>query len=110
MIPRIEESGGERRRRVVEGEGMVTPIRELVITDPDGSKEVLTPRRTRLAPEAGIVRERPELFRLCMPEGDRTNAPEVFRQALRAAEYEVERRLAEARGERPPRERPAWQL
>jgi hypothetical protein len=77
MIPRIEESGGEHGRRVVAGEGMVTPIRELVITDPDGSEDVLSPRRTRLAPDAEIVRERPELFALCC-KNDRTDAPVVF--------------------------------
>lgn len=37
-----------------------------------------------------------------MPKGDRTDAPEQFRAALRAADREVTRRLAEARGERLP--------
>jgi hypothetical protein len=113
MIPRIEESGGERGRRVVEGEGMVTPIRELVITDPDGSEEVLTPRRTRLAPEAEIVRERPELFTLCCKD-DRTDAPVAFRAALRAADREVSRQLVgepiRRSGSSTPTAREPWRL
>jgi hypothetical protein len=56
------------------------------------------------------VVQAPEDFGLCMPKGDRTDAPERFRAALRAADRGVARQLAEARGEplpagrRPPRE------
>jgi hypothetical protein len=110
-----EDRGKRRRtygRRVVAGEGMVTPIRELVITDPDGSEDVLSPRRTRLAPDAEIVRERPELFALCC-KNDRTDAPVVFAR-LRAVARQVSRQLADeptrTPGSATPTEREPWRL
>jgi hypothetical protein len=84
----------------------VTLIRPLDGRYRDGTEERLLPNRHRFAPEHELVAQAPEDFRLYMPKGDRTDAPERFRAALRAADRGVARQLAEARGEplpaRPP--------
>ena len=97
----IEASGGARYLRVKAGESMVTPVAETIVTYGDGSRETLIPGRSRFAPEHEVVRQRPELFELCCRD-DRTNAPAVFREALRAADRRLTRQLAEIRGERLP--------
>jgi hypothetical protein len=100
LISRVESSFGVRGLRVLQGEGMVTAARPVTVTYPDGSTETHVPGRTRFAPEHELVQARPELFRLCCKD-DRTDTPEVFRQALRSADRDVERQLTEAGGERP---------
>jgi hypothetical protein len=95
-----ERASGPRQRRSVAGEGMVTPARAVIVTYNDGSEERLIPGQTRFCPSHELVRQRPELFRLCMPKGDRTNAPARFRDALRATLRHEERILEQAAG--PP--------
>jgi hypothetical protein len=98
----VDASSLGRSLRVIAGEGMLTPRRPMTVRYRDGTEERLLPNRHRFAPEDELVTQAPEKFRLCMPKGDRTDAPEQFRAALRAADREVTRRLAEARGERLP--------
>jgi hypothetical protein len=81
---------------------MVTPVRETTVTYRDGTKERLIPGQSRFCPSHELVRQRPELFTLCMLKGDRTSAPAAFRNALVAAEREVTRKL-EGEPERPSR-------
>ena len=88
-----ERASGPRQRRSVAGERMVTPARPVIVTYNDGSEERLLPDRQRFDPSHPLVRERPELFRLCMSKGDRTNAPARWRDALRAALRDEERIL-----------------
>jgi hypothetical protein len=98
----VEASALGRSLKVIAGEGMVTPVAPMTVRYRDGSEERLLPNRHRFAPEHELVTQGPEKFRLCMPKGDRTDAPEQFRAALRAANREVTRQLQEARGERLP--------
>jgi hypothetical protein len=110
----VETSFDARELKVIAGEGMLTVVRETTVTYDDGTQEKLVPRRHRFAPEHELVQQRPELFKLCCRD-DRTDTPEVFRQALRSADRDVERQLAEARGERPrarssPIGREPWRL
>jgi hypothetical protein len=95
--PRVEVAadGGRRRRNVLAGEGLVTPIRPLELRE-DGRDEVLEPGRARLAPDHWAVKERPELFHIAM-SGDRMAATRL-RELLVRAEREVRR---EMRGGRP---------
>lgn len=92
MYP-YERASGPRQRRSVAGEGMVTPVRPMVVTYENGGEERLLPDRQRFDPSHTLVRQRPELFALCMPKGDRTNAPARYRDALRAALRDEERIL-----------------
>lgn len=43
----VEESGGVRDRKVLAGEGMVTPVRPIIV---NGGKERLSPSGTALTP------------------------------------------------------------
>ena len=86
----FEKASGRRNLRVGAGEGMVTPVRPVTVEYRDGTKETLLPDRHRFDPSHTLVRQRPEAFELCC-KGDRTNAPQVFRDALRAAERELTR-------------------
>jgi len=92
----FESSGGERERRVIAGEGMVRPISPMIVHY-EGREERLIPGRHRLDPDHPIVRDQPERFELCLEKGDRTDTPYRFRSVLRAADREVEKRLARAR-------------
>ena len=85
-----ERASGRRQMRVTAGEGMVTPVRETTVTYRDGTRERLIPDQSRFCPSHELVRQRPELFTLCMGKGDRTTAPARFRDALRAAERALE--------------------
>jgi hypothetical protein len=85
-----EKASGRRGLRVEAGEGAVTPTRPVTVEYRDGSREQLIPGRHRFAPDHGLVRQRPELFQLCCKD-DRTTAPRVFRDALRAAERALTR-------------------
>jgi hypothetical protein len=78
-----------RSLKLIAAEGMVTLIRPLDGSYRDGTEERLLPNRHRFAPEHELVAQAPEDFRLCMPKGDRTDAPERFRAALRAADRGV---------------------
>ena len=51
-----------RRRRVMAGEGMVTPTKPLIL-----GNERLWPGRSRLSPDHELVRRRPEDFRAADP-------------------------------------------
>ena len=84
--------GVTRKRRVAEGEGTVTPVRELTVSYRDGTKEELIPGLHRFDPSHALVRQRPELFALCC-KGDRTSAPAYFRAMLARAERDVKREL-----------------
>jgi hypothetical protein len=86
----FEKASGRRNLRVGAGEGMVTPVRPVTVEYRDGTKETLLPDRQRFSPSHSLVRQRPELFELCC-KGDRTAAPRVFRDALRAAERDLTR-------------------
>jgi hypothetical protein len=88
-----ERASGRRNLRVGAGEGMVTPVRPVVVEYRDGTKETLLPDRHRFDPAHPLVRERPEAFALCCRD-DRSSAPQVFRDALRAAERKLTRPLA----------------
>jgi hypothetical protein len=85
-----EKASGRRNLRTAAGEGMVTPVRPVVVEYRDGTKETLLPDRHRFDPAHVLVRQRPEVFELC-DKRDRTNAPARFREALRVAERELTR-------------------
>jgi hypothetical protein len=91
----VEESGGVRDLKILAGEGMLTPVRPIISRD---GKQRYFPKRHRFSVDAELVRERPELFQLCMPKRDRTTARAEFRATLEAAERAVARDLATARG------------
>jgi hypothetical protein len=91
----VAADGGRRRRNVLAGEGLVTPVRPLELRE-DGRDEVLEPGRARLALDHWAVKERPELFQIAM-SGDRMAATRL-RELLVVAEREVRR---EMRGGRP---------
>jgi hypothetical protein len=57
-----ETSTGRRERNgILLGNGMVTPVRHIEVTY-EGRREILLPRRHRLAPRHEIVQRHPELF------------------------------------------------
>lgn len=85
----VDPSSLGRALKLIAAEGMVTLIRPLDGRYRDGTEERLLPNRHRFAPEHELVAQAPEDFRLCMPKGDRTDAPERFRAALRAADRGV---------------------
>jgi hypothetical protein len=60
----VEESGGVRDLKILAGERMLTPVRPIVSRD---GKQRYFPKRHRFSVDAELVRERPELFELCMP-------------------------------------------
>jgi hypothetical protein len=93
-----ERASGPRRLRM--GEGMVTAVRPVTVTYRDGSVERLVPHCTNFDPSHPLVRQRPELFQLCRKD-DRTTAPQVFRDVLRAAERELTRPSSRASRPRP---------
>jgi hypothetical protein len=101
----FEESGGVRGRKVRAGEGMLTPVAPTRIDYADGTSELLVPGVSRFAIEHELVQWKPEAFVPCMKRGDRMGTSQRFAELLRAADRAVERQLAEARGERPPRKR-----
>jgi hypothetical protein len=121
----IETSTGRRRRNVVAGECMVTPVKPLELKDPYTGLEQLLPGRNRLSPTHWAVRERPEWFTPCM-KGDRATANRM-RDLLSRAEKTELREIERLRGgtrtaarrSTPPRgswrlpggdSRPAWKL
>jgi hypothetical protein len=54
---------GPVRRRVLRGDGTVTPRDRLEVTEPGGPGEVLLPGRSRLVPDHPWVVAQPDLFR-----------------------------------------------
>jgi hypothetical protein len=85
-------AGGGRRRRVIAGESMVTPVKPLVLNDGNGP-EKLYPGRNRLSPTHWCVRERPEWFRPCM-KGDKPTANrmrDLLSRAEKTERDEIER-------------------
>ncbi len=62
-----------RKRRVMAGEGTVTPIRPMTITT-DGRREQIRPDLHRFAPHHEVVRARPELFKATDPRDSKTAA------------------------------------
>jgi hypothetical protein len=58
---RIESSGQTRQRRVMAGEGLVTPRKRLTL-EQNGLAETLIPRRDRLAVDHEFVARHPEWF------------------------------------------------
>lgn len=66
QIAAVRDGVGRRQKRRA-GEGMVTPTKPIAI---DG--EVLEPGRDRLSPDHEWVALRPDLFRACNPEDERT--------------------------------------
>ena len=104
MTPRIElprawpielAVGGRRRRNVLKGELMVTPVRSLELRQ-DGKTTELRPGPDRLSPDHWAVRERPELFRPCM-KGDKLTA-NLMRDLLSRAERAEFRAIDRQRG------------
>ncbi len=55
-------AGLTRQRRILRGDGMVTPRRMVEVTRADGRIEKLHPERSRLVPTHSWVRENPEAF------------------------------------------------
>lgn len=86
-----------RARRVLAGEGMVTPVRTISL----GGSDRLEPGITRLAVDHDLVRKQPELFEPA-DRSDRSTRS-ALRSLLKAAELEVSRELARRRGEPEPR-------
>lgn len=84
--------GVTRKRRVADGEGMLTVVAETVVTYADGTTELLIPGRARFDPSHPLVRQAPEKFTLC-DRRDRTTAPAHFRAMLARAEREVKREI-----------------
>jgi hypothetical protein len=74
MIPLYEEANSLRPqpRRVMAGEGMVTPTERLVLKE-DGKTEELTPGRERFCRDHPLVRKHPEWFRPADPKDVSTN-------------------------------------
>jgi hypothetical protein len=117
---RVEVAGrGDRRRRnVLAGEGLVTPLRPLELRE-DGRDEVLQPGRARLAPEHWAVRARPELFYPAM-KGDRATATRLrallvraaqgVRREMRVGRPSPPRRVGDAPGPQLPRQGLKWKL
>jgi hypothetical protein len=76
---------GVTPRRVLAGEGMLTPVRDTTVTYESGRSELLKAGVTRLAPDHRLVRMRPELFVLACKK-DRTKARARFRHLLAVAQ------------------------
>jgi hypothetical protein len=94
---RIETTGdGGRRRNILKGELLVTPVEPLIWTDAYIGRQTLEPGRTHLALEHGAVRKRPELFRPAMA-GDKVTANRM-REMLQRAERQERREIARLRG------------
>jgi hypothetical protein len=114
----ISNGGGRRRRNVIAGEGLVTPLRPLELHE-DGTDAVLQPGRDRLAPEHWAVRERPELFYPAM-KGDRATATRLrallvraaqgVRREMRIGRPSPPRRVGDAPGPQLPRQGLKWKL
>jgi hypothetical protein len=88
-------SGNVRRgRRIMAGEGMVTPRQPMAVEE-DGKVETLMPGRDRLTVEHPLVRRQPEKFDLCWKRdrATRMRLREYHERALRHIEREL--------GERP---------
>jgi hypothetical protein len=85
----LEMAAGPRRRRVIAGEGMVTPTKPLIF-----GHERLWPGRARLALDHELVRRRPEAFRAADPSDSATR--------MKLGE------MTRARG--PAIDRPPWHL
>jgi hypothetical protein len=81
MVEFTERYDGARSRRVLAGEGLVTPVREVEVNG-----ERLQPKRDRLALDHPWVLARPELFRCCVMVGDRFDTPGRHRRMLAQAE------------------------
>jgi hypothetical protein len=97
-----------RRRRVIAGEGMVTPVKLLVLETENGL-ENLHPGRSRLIVNYPFVRQHPELFRPCDPTDtatrDRMRAY-LARAGPGAASHKAEAwRLSADTGAYPPERR-----
>jgi hypothetical protein len=60
----IETAAGQRRRRAIKGEGMVTPKQRLTIAD-DGEIVTLEPRRDRITVDHELVARNPDKFVAC---------------------------------------------
>jgi hypothetical protein len=80
----VETSSLGRSLKVKAGEGMVTPAAPVTVRYRDGRR--LLPRCHRFSPDHPLVLEAPDNIELCMKHGDRTDAPDRFHHALRAAD------------------------
>jgi hypothetical protein len=74
MIPLLEETNSlrPRPRRVLAGEGMVTPTENLLLTE-NGKTEEQIPGRHRFIRDYPLVRKHPEWFRPADPKDVATN-------------------------------------
>ena len=61
----VESSDGQRRRRAIAGEGMVTPRKPMAVAEDDGTIETLQPGRDRLTVEHELVARNPDKFVAC---------------------------------------------
>jgi hypothetical protein len=84
-----EATTKSRRRRTIAGEGMLTPTKELSDIDGQGT---LVPKRTRVAIDYPLVRERPELFRPADPSDRATHRALLI--LLKRHKRAVDRELA----------------
>jgi hypothetical protein len=112
-IAPLELSSGRKRRRVVAGEFMVTPVKPLELAV-DGRWEVLRPGRSRLAPDHPVVRKRPEWFRPADPRDVVTARHHValLRCTRQALERESSRRRVQTgtAGSSAPRRRSPYAI
>jgi hypothetical protein len=104
-IAAVELSGGRGRRRVMQGEGMLTPAKPLEMVV-GGRREVLRPGRDRFAPEFWACRRRPELFRPADPRDVVTarNHADLLKRSRRALQRQSSRRRTTTAAA-PPRRR-----
>jgi hypothetical protein len=109
MATMLEESCGIRETKVIQGEGMVTPVSPMIATY-DGREVRLIPGRHRLDPDCELVQKQPERFELCMPKDDRTTAPMRFRTALQVAERAIQKDLDRARASGAGEDDAGWRL
>lgn len=112
MALEVSTGWSRPRRRVMAGEGMVTPRRRLVLKE-NGRTEELIPGRDRFIRDYPLVRESPELFEPADPKD-----AETFRHHRQLAERKLRRLGGTTRADtRPPRKfslgpdrSPRWRL
>jgi hypothetical protein len=103
-MPRSEEAGGVRGRRVLAGEGMLVATADGFFVDEFGHHEIKA-GVSRIAVDHPLARQRPDAFRVAWREDVET--AELHRGNLRE-------RMKELRGEERaparPTARPAWYI
>jgi hypothetical protein len=101
-----EEAFGDRRLRVLAGQGMLRAKTSFRFTDEYGDRHVVIAGRTRVAPDHELARRHPELFKVAWREDMET----AMRHRHNLRERMKELRDGEAPAPARPTARPDWYI